>query len=136
MRCRRGDRGSVSVYVVMLAVPFLMLAGLVVDGGGVLVAKQRAADEAEQAARAGANAIDIAVLRSDGRRVINEQLMRQKVAEYMAPTGHDYSVALLNNNTVRVTVKVKHDAVMLPWWGFTKSFTATATPLSEDGQGP
>ncbi len=46
------DRGSVSLWVVIFAFVTLALLILIVDGGQVIVAKSRAADIAEQAARA------------------------------------------------------------------------------------
>ena len=59
-----GDRGSVSLWVVMFAFVTLALLILVVDGGQVIVAKSRAADIAEQAARAAADDIDPGALRN------------------------------------------------------------------------
>jgi Flp pilus assembly protein TadG len=69
MRARRQlaglgeDRGSVSLWVVIFAFVTLALLILVVDGGQVVVAKSRAADIAEQAARAAADDIAPAALR-------------------------------------------------------------------------
>jgi Flp pilus assembly protein TadG len=58
------DRGSVSLWVVIFAFVTLALLILIVDGGQVIVAKSRAADIAEQAARAAADDIDPAALRN------------------------------------------------------------------------
>jgi Flp pilus assembly protein TadG len=58
------DRGSVSLWVIMFAFVTLALLILVVDGGQVIVAKSRAADIAEQAARAAADDIDPGALRA------------------------------------------------------------------------
>jgi hypothetical protein len=63
MNRRKADRGSVSLWVVMFAFITMILLTLVVDGGQVMVAKARAADIAEQAARASADDIDPASLR-------------------------------------------------------------------------
>jgi Flp pilus assembly protein TadG len=59
-----GDRGSVSLWVVIFAFVTLALLILIVDGGQVIVAKSRAADIAEQAARAAADDINPAALRN------------------------------------------------------------------------
>lgn len=64
-----GDRGgaeggSVTVFVVFFTLVALALASLLVDVGNAVNAQERAADLAEQAARAAANAIDVADLRS------------------------------------------------------------------------
>ncbi len=60
----RTDRGSVSVWVVIFAFVTIALLILVVDGGEVMIAKSRAADIAEQAARAAADDLDRGTLRS------------------------------------------------------------------------
>jgi Putative Flp pilus-assembly TadE/G-like len=60
----RGDRGTLSLFVVMLVPAVVLMAGLLVDGGIAINAKERAADVAQQAARAGANDLDVADLRS------------------------------------------------------------------------
>jgi Flp pilus assembly protein TadG len=70
MRLRKQDRGSVSVWVVMFAFVTVALLVLVVDGGELMIAKSRAADIAEQAARAAADDLDRAALQN-GKVVIN-----------------------------------------------------------------
>ena len=54
-RARRvGDeRGSISIWVVLVAPAMIILAGLAVDGGGTVHAEQHATHLAEQAARVG-----------------------------------------------------------------------------------
>jgi Flp pilus assembly protein TadG len=58
-----GDRGSISLWVVIFAFTTLALLILVVDGGQTMNAKSRAADIAEQAARAAADDINVTNLR-------------------------------------------------------------------------
>ena len=48
------ERGAVSVYVVIIAAVLMLMAGLCIEGGRVLNARATLADQAEQAARAGA----------------------------------------------------------------------------------
>ena len=48
------ERGAVSVYAVIIAAVLMLLAGLCIEGGRVLNARATLADQAEQAARAGA----------------------------------------------------------------------------------
>jgi Flp pilus assembly protein TadG len=55
-----------AVFVVVFGVAVLLLAGLLVDGGAAINARLRAADIAEQAARAGADTIDVDHLRATG----------------------------------------------------------------------
>jgi hypothetical protein len=58
------DRGSVSLWLVIFAFTTLALLVLVVDGGQAMNAKSRAADIAEQAARAAADDVNVAGLRA------------------------------------------------------------------------
>jgi Flp pilus assembly protein TadG len=60
----RGDRGTLSLFVVLFTPVVVLLAGLLVDGGIAINARERAADVAQQAARAGVNDLDVAALRS------------------------------------------------------------------------
>jgi Flp pilus assembly protein TadG len=60
----RGDRGTLSLFVVLFTPVVVLLAGLLVDGGIAINARQRAADVAQQAARAGANDLNVAALRA------------------------------------------------------------------------
>lgn len=54
-----GDEGSVAVLVPFLALGILLLGGLVIDGSALLNARGRAVAIAEEAARAGASAVDL-----------------------------------------------------------------------------
>jgi Flp pilus assembly protein TadG len=56
--------GAATVLLLVLTPALLGLAGLVLDGGTALAARQRSADLAEQAARAGADRLDTDALRS------------------------------------------------------------------------
>jgi Flp pilus assembly protein TadG len=60
----RGDRGTLTLFVVLFTPVVVLLAGLLVDGGIAINARERAADVAQQAARAGANDLNVAALRS------------------------------------------------------------------------
>lgn len=62
---RRADDGSISVMVAVLAPALFLLAGLVVDGGTAIAARQRASYVAEEAARIAANQVSIDSLRRD-----------------------------------------------------------------------
>ena len=89
---RPGDRGSVAVWTVIFTFAVLLLLTFVVDGGQLMNAKERAADAAEQAARAAANDIDITSLRT-GQVAISAQACdpagpaASLVASYAKGTG-------------------------------------------------
>lgn len=59
------DAGAAAVLLLILTPALFALGGLVLDGGRQLSARQQAADLAEQAARAGADHLDLTALRAD-----------------------------------------------------------------------
>jgi Flp pilus assembly protein TadG len=61
---RSGDRGSVSLFVIIFSMAALALASLLVDVGNAVNAQERAADVAAEAARAAADTINPVNLRS------------------------------------------------------------------------
>ncbi|WP_203453825.1 TadE/TadG family type IV pilus assembly protein [Jiangella aurantiaca] len=103
-RAARSERGAISAMVVTLIVMLFMLAGLVIDGGFAINARQRLFDDAEQAARSAANQIDIEALRETGQVVLLESEARQAAVDYMTARGYDAG---------RVTVQVNGDEVFV-----------------------
>ncbi len=71
MQRLHGDSGSITAFVVMLAMTFVACAGLAVDGGRMVAAKVQLADEAENAARAGTQ--EITALRTGDPKVDPEK---------------------------------------------------------------
>ena len=90
------ERGSVAVFVVFFTVVALALASLLVDVGNAVNAQERAADLAEQAARAAANSISVAGLRN-GTVVIDQATAcataQQLVRAYAQSSGIDAGMA-------------------------------------------
>jgi Flp pilus assembly protein TadG len=125
----RRDEGSISAYVVFLALALVVVCGLVFDAGGALGDRQRAADIAEQAARAGADQllpnpaggtplIDTAAARSTGQAL----LRREGVAGTVTATSTE----------VTVTVTISHRTTLLQAAGIGTlaiKGSATARPL-------
>lgn len=60
------DEGSAAMWLIVVMSALLVMCGLVFDGGAALAAKGRAADVAQQAARAGADALNADTLYSGG----------------------------------------------------------------------
>lgn len=68
-----GERGSITPMVPVLALVFLVLGGLIIDGSRDLNARGEAQAYAEEAARAGANTVDLTsnVLKVDEGKASN-----------------------------------------------------------------
>ncbi|WP_231619134.1 flp pilus-assembly TadE/G-like family protein [Nonomuraea sp. SBT364] len=108
---RGGERGSMSVFTVLFSVVVFLLAGLLVDGGAAINARLRAADVAEQAARAGADRIDVEHLRSTGQvRLLGEAEVCGRADEVISAhggTGVSSGSCAVGQGQADVTVAVR-----------------------------
>lgn len=137
MKAPERDRGTVSLFTVIFAVFVILLAGLLVDGGLAIHARQRAADIAEQGARAAADDIDVAYLRATGRPRIADggsacAKARRLVARYPEADGAVGCVVSGDREsaTVQVTIQVELQLLsIMPGFGtFTMTSRASAHP--------
>ncbi|MGN9836779.1 flp pilus-assembly TadE/G-like family protein [Nonomuraea sp. H19] len=116
------ERGSMSVFTVLFSVVAFLLAGLLVDGGGAINARLRAADVAEQAARAGADQIDVDHLRATGQtRLLGEDQVCARADEIVTAQGGDdvtRGECSVEQQQVTVTVSVRWEAFFLGAIGF------------------
>ena len=127
----RDERGMVTAFVASFTIALLAVAGLVVDGGYILAARQRAYDEADAAARAGAQAIDVDTLRSGGAATVVAADAQRRVDEYLGPSGH-HGVVEVNGDQVTVTITHDQPLVMLNAFGVgpvTIEVTGTASAI-------
>lgn len=137
MNRARGDRGTVTMFATIFAVFVLMLAGLLVDGGLMIHARERAADIAEQAARAAADDVDVAYLRQTGkaRIVLSAEPCRRArllAAKYKEVTGPIDCAT--NAQVARVGVHIKVDWQLLGGLGIpNKPMFSTATARPQEG---
>ncbi|MEU5883150.1 Tad domain-containing protein [Spirillospora sp. NPDC047279] len=137
-RADHRDRGTISMYVVLFTPTVLILAGLLVDGGLAIHARQRAADMAEQAARAGANQIDEAQLRETGRPVIDPGRAEAAACGLLG----DYDDNITGSScgateqevqvTVELTVNPQFLSIVPGFGSFTMRSTASAEPITGD----
>lgn len=103
-----GDAGAISVIVLLLTGAMFALAGLVWDGGRAITARQHAADLAEQAARAGANDLDLTALRATGADSVDVPHAIADACHYVqvaAPGSGCAATASGDAVTVRVTTR-------------------------------
>jgi Flp pilus assembly protein TadG len=88
------DRGAATLFVIGLALALFALAGLVVDGGLAINARQRIADDTEQAARAGADRLAEPSLRGGGSVAVDPAGARAVAIDYLLSRG--YSAAQIS----------------------------------------
>ena len=133
------DSGQITAFVVVMATALILLAGLVLDGGLTLAARERALNLAQEAARAGAQGINLATYRQTSNLVLNPTLAQADAQQYLASTGTQGTVQV-TGNTVTVTVTISQRLQILDAAGLsaiTVHATATATPeLGINGELP
>jgi hypothetical protein len=139
LRHLSGDGGQITAFVVVMMAALILLAGLVLDGGLTLAARERALGEAQEAARAGAQAINLSVYRQDGTLVLIPDQAVAGARSYLASFGAT-GTAAVTGNAVTVTVTITQPMQILDAAGLraiTVHATATATPeLGINGELP
>ena len=137
LRARLGDAesGLVTAFVVIFTLALLLMAGLVVDGGLALAAKVQAIDDAQAAARAGAQAIDIPTYRATGQITLDPAQATADAQHYLAAAGHTGTVSV-NGEQVTVTVTISQPTQILDLAGIDHlTETGTGTATAEQGNG-
>ena len=129
------ETGSVSALVAVVALGLVMVAGLAYDGGQIIAAQATARDLASNAARAGAQEIDLTELRATGAASLDPDRAVAAAEAYLALTGHSGRVTV-NGAEVTVAVDVDQPMRILPLPARTVTAVHTATALtdpSDDG---
>ncbi len=83
-RGRRDERGSLTLFTILWAFLVMLLAALAIDGGLAISQRERAADLADQAARAEAEDLQLGNLRGTGTAVIDSLDNCRVAHEYVA----------------------------------------------------
>lgn len=126
----RGDRGSISGFVVVITLTMMVCAGLAVDGARIVGTKVSAADHAENAARAGAQ--ELASVH-EGALTLDPARARRAAEGYLA--AHALSGAVtVSPDRITVTVRATVSMTLLRLAGVsskTVSATRSSTPISQ-----
>lgn len=88
MRGSEREAGMVSAFVAITAIALLLAAGLAFDGGRLLAARRAAMAEAGAAARAGAQAIDVSLVRGSRTATPAPDEAEAAARRYLADRGH------------------------------------------------
>lgn len=127
------EQGQVTSFVVVFSLTLLVVAGLVLDGGLLLNARQQAADIAGEAARAGAQAVDIGALRASGRHAIDPLQALADADAYLRQVDAD-GVVTATAEQVTVTVTRTQRLQLLPLVGLREA-TVTGSGSARSARG-
>lgn len=105
---RAGERGSVSIWIIMWMLCLLFIAGFGLDLWRGIAVRRALSEQADAAAAAGANAVDLDVFRDTGEVVIDPRLAEALAVENLAAQGEtdlvDDAVVSVDPATQEVTV--------------------------------
>ncbi len=123
------DRGSVTAFFAAAVLALLVMAGLVVDGGGKVRALQRADRIAAEAGRAAGQQIDLAAAVAGERPRVEVPRAVAAARRYLAATGTDGTVAIApDRRSLTIEVRSTSRTVFLGLVGIGQlSATGTAT---------
>ncbi len=122
----RDDRGSVTLFAVVLAFALLLVAGLVLDGSAKLTGQRRVDNEAEQAARAGAQAVDLSTLRATGTARLDAGAARTAALRFLGTAGYPDGQVTVTGRDITVRLTAQQPTKVLGVIGI-RTFTLTGT---------
>ena len=108
----RADEGRVTAFVVVLTIGILALAGFTLDGGLALAAKVQANGQAQAAARAGAQAIDLTSYRATGALHLVPAQAVADAQSYLSGVGASGTVTV-SGDTVTVAITATEHTQLL-----------------------
>jgi Flp pilus assembly protein TadG len=124
------ERGSITGFVAVIATALVMVAGMAYDGGQVIHAHNAARNDAEQAARAGAQQIDITHLRQTSEPRLDPAEAEAAALDYLAQVGATGTASVAGAD-ITVTVTRTQPLHILPGQDRTITVTETASAVEE-----
>lgn len=124
------ERGSITGFVAVIATALVMVAGMAYDGGQVILAHNAARNDAEQAARAGAQQIDITHLRQTSEPRLDPAKAHAAALDYLAQVGAT-GTASVDGADITVTVTRAQPLHILPGQDRTITVIETASAVEE-----
>lgn len=129
----RDERGQVTPMVAILAVALLALGALVFDGGQILTARREANNLARQAARAGAQQLDVSQART-GTFTLDPAAADTAARAYLSDEGITPTSVRVVGDRVEVTVTLTQPTPLLSMLGIDdRTVTATASARAARG---
>lgn len=114
MRLGEADRGSVTIFVAVLAVGFLAAAGLAYDGSQKLGGLAQARDLADNAARACAQGVNAEATLQTGAAVLDAADADARARAYLAELGLRPALVSVDSAGCEVTVVLAVSTRFLP----------------------
>ena len=134
------ERGAIGVFLAVLVPGLLLVIGLAVDGGAKVAATQRANAVADEAARAGGQALDVAAALA-GQVRVHPAAAVAAAQDYLDRNDVAGAVTVVDGDTLHVTTTITEPTTFLGLIGIstlTVEGTGTADLITapNGGAGP
>ncbi len=106
------ERGAIGIFLAVLVPGLLLIIGLAVDGGAKVAATQRANAIADEAARAGGQALDVAAALAGQVRVDPASAVAA-AQDYLDRNGVQGAVTVVDGDTLTVTTTITEPTTFL-----------------------
>ena len=127
LRGAHSERGSISVFLAVLVPGLLLIIGLAVDGGAKVAATQRANAIADEAARAGGQALDVSAALT-GQVRVDPAAAVAAAQDYLSRNGVQGTVTVVDADTLQVSTTITEPTTFLGLIGiFTLTVEGTGT---------
>ncbi|KOX23824.1 pilus assembly protein TadG-related protein [Nocardiopsis sp. NRRL B-16309] len=127
---RLDDRGQATAFLIVMSTLLLLLVAFVFDAGSALGERNRALSIAQEAARSGAQQIDLVAYRDDGTVALDPAAATTAARAYLTGAGV-HGTASVDGDVVTVTARITYSFQLLPLADRTASGTASATPVTD-----
>ena len=136
-RCRDAERGAIGVFLAVLVPGLLLIVGLAVDGGAKVAATQRANAIADEAARAGGQALDVSAALT-GQVRVDPAAAVAAAQDYLSRNGVQGMVTVVDADTLQVSTTITEPTTFLGLIGIstlTVEGTGTADLVNDQNGG-
>jgi Flp pilus assembly protein TadG len=120
-----------TAFVAVVATALVLVAGMAYDGGQVIRAHNAARNDAERAARAGAQQIDLGHLRATNEPRLDSAAAEAAAVEYLGRVGVT-GTATVSDASITVTVTSVQSMLILP--GADRTIVVSETASAMDGE--
>ncbi len=131
-RLRTDEQGAVALYAAVMMLALMSTIGLVLVGGQKVAALREATNIADNAARAGAQLIDLDSVRSGAPLQLDANDAIAAANDYLSLVGHS-GTPIVNGDTITVTVTISYNPVILPMGVQTVTATESASARAVEG---
>lgn len=129
----QGDDGAATLWMVFGTIIIFAVAGLVFDGGTLISGKRDTINDAEEAARAGAQAIDAGSVLAGTGPQLDPAAAVARAEQFLATNGWS-GTATADNTSVTVTITRQQPMTFLQTFGLgERTITGTATARPQQG---